>query len=591
MKKILLLALALTLPSIAAQTQFNGTLTARWNTAANWSGLAVPDTLDTCTIAAVCTVDVAARCAKLIKRNSQVFIATGQTIYSRGGIIIDSASVLNLGNRLTITSDTLKIGATVGTVTATSCTITAMGTGNILADNKGVVFKNITHGANAVVSSIGVGSTAFEGVDPLITFTNGGTLTFGASANIILRLAASASFISVLAGTPTINQNCNIIQFRIGTANSLTGTIPAISIVGTGKSITFPFLSGTQTGSVIILSSGFSHTGNVDISSNTTGSPTYNIQGITVGGIFKTGNAAASGMATTTYTGTNSFGSFDGATSNTAASVDAFGSSVINCAGNWSFGSNHTVTHVASLVNSTGNALFTSAGKSFCDLTVNNAGTGSFRNADSLYLTGDLTLTDGRDSLMFPVKCVDYTNNTTDSVFQGANNYISGAFSRAAGTKVKRTAGSTIFNGAGSQPITLNNNAIGPIVNSKASGTLAFADSGRIQKYTAGVDSLALTFTGAKGLRIDTTDTASLNGIVGKLNRYGAASGTARLYLPAVYTHSYSSWTGISVLPIDQVANNGTVVNGGGNIGFLFPATSGRRGGSRGLINGILISP
>jgi hypothetical protein len=147
--------------------------------------------------------------------------------------------------------------------------------------------------------------------------------------------------------------------------------------------------------------------------------------------------------------------------------------------------------------------------------------------------------------------------------------------------------GDIIFNGTGTQYVVLNNNHIGPIVNSKPSGVLAFADSGRVQKYTATVDSLALAFTGAKGLRIDTTDTGSLNGITGKLNRYSASSGTARLYLPAVYTHSYSSWTGISVFPVDQVANNGTVTNGGGNIGFLFPATSGRRGGSRGLrLNG-----
>jgi hypothetical protein len=103
-------------------------------------------------------------------------------------------------------------------------------------------------------------------------------------------------------------------------------------------------------------------------------------------------------------------------------------------------------------------------------------------------------------------------------------------------------------------------------------------------------DSTALVLKSGKGFKARVFDTASINGVAGKLNRYTASTSgsAARLFLPAEYTLSYASFTDITVSPA-QVAD-ATSVNGGGNTGFTFQTgTSTRRRSGLRLNTGLMI--
>jgi hypothetical protein len=431
MRKILLV-LMLAVSVLATQTQFNGTLTARWGTAGNWSGLAVPDTLDTCTIAAACTVNVAARCGKLIKRTPTVFIATGQTIYSRGGIIIDSASVLNLGNGLTLAgaSDTLHLGTGLGTVTAASCEITMNGTtAMVLDDDKSITAKSLTLGASAVVTSSGAARTDYQGTSTLLTIGNNSTYTVSQNCNYIP--TADFSIFSIGTG---VTWGGNKTQ-RILASSSCS--IPGFTYTGTGTFDISPTAASTVT-----------QTGHINIGTSTLqirvfdASCTYNTGGFNITcGPFKYGSEAG-GKAQTINCGASiiSITSFL-SSYNTAASPLNMQTSKWTCSGDWTFGSNHTITASAGqIVNITGLSKITSNGKTFPGaLTINNAAHTVDSLADSLDVAGDFTIQSGQfrqNGKPFAVHG-DYYSLSSDTSNMNATKYLYKSWTRGAGSNAK----------------------------------------------------------------------------------------------------------------------------------------------------------
>jgi hypothetical protein len=88
------------------------------------------------------------------------------------------------------------------------------------------------------------------------------------------------------------------------------------------------------------------------------------------------------------------------------------------------------------LITFTGPGTLTSNSKRFYDLTYNNAGTGVFKNADSINCTGDIIVSNGKDSIYNPVSCVDFTaSNSGDTIYLAAPLNVSGVFSTGATVK------------------------------------------------------------------------------------------------------------------------------------------------------------
>jgi len=111
-------------------------------------------------------------------------------------------------------------------------------------------------------------------------------------------------------------------------------------------------------------------------------------------------------------------------------------------------------------------------------------------------------------------------------------------------------------------------------------------------------DTASIGVKSGAALKFAAIDTGSINGKLGGINSFAAITpdSAARLHLPEVKTWSYASLTDITVSPVNQVASNGTNIDGGGNTGFLWPVTGGgsatsNRLNSRQNINGLVISP
>ena len=330
--------------------------------------------------------------------NTQVISFTTTTLSAGGNFTFDGTGTHVFGTALTMTgaSSKLHIGSTLTTPSAASCAITMnTSTAGVIDDDivNGVTINQLVLGANAVVTNSGSGSNfnALATNNPLV-FTNGGTLTL--ISPLTLGLSANGSFYSI-AGSPTIDGSTPSFQFRVA-INGVTGTIPAITVGGT---VGIRNLCST-TG----ISGTFSLAGNVSCVGNymmfaSRANATHTFNGNTFG--ITCAELQYGAYTDGTCVGTYNFGS---GTYNIASLLvmSILGvtnvnlqTSTINCSGNWTFGSNYTVTPATSIVRLTpgagATATVTSNGKHFANFRVIGNATGTVTLGDSLYADSAFT--------------------------------------------------------------------------------------------------------------------------------------------------------------------------------------------------------
>jgi hypothetical protein len=494
----------------------------------------------------------------------------------------DATGTLNLGNAVTVNgaSGTFHVGSSSGTVTATSYVLTMNGTtAMVLDDDKGITANSLTLGANAVVTNSGSATTTtFTNSGTCLTFTNGGALT--ANQNMKFYCTGTAAIFSI-TGSPTFNGTG---QIAIRASENQTVTLPAITYTGSGLwlfeeagTITFQTSTYSLGGAFNIGTATFvlrNALGGNHIIFNTNNYPmttgSFRVGAQTLTSI--TFNAGASIFNVTDFSGSNYAG---------LSTIFNMGTSQWTCTGNWTFGSNYTVTGSPIVtLNGSGAQTVTSNGKSFYDLTINNSGSNiatpvSF--ADSATLTGDLNLTDGPFLANgIGIEAVDYTYNTADSVRAGRL-WLSGNYTRAAGASKCDTSGQQINFLAGVfYTMAAANKTYAEVT---ANGPLTIDGGATITLLSYGVDGIPVSI--ASGTTLTAGSIAGIGGTPGSPDTLQGVGGAATLDLAGnqTVTWQYTAIGNIALAAGDTIiVSDGTSINLGGNTGaIIWPHVSGSR--------------
>jgi hypothetical protein len=576
MKKILFILVSF--PVIAFASRDTIIASGKWNAGTTWADGTAPGSTDTVykinngtfndTLDANYTI-VAFICNASTDgthwRNGRTLTVTG----SGNAYVDDGTGTRDLGTGLTFSgaSATAHFGSTLGAVTASSCALTMNGTtAMVIDDDKGVTFKSLTLGTNAVVTNSG-GSTTFyisDGESPL-TIVNGGTLTVNRAMDF--RLTQNGNFTNII-GSPTINGTAGI-TFRAATTNGISVNMPALNTSGAGLNIFISIgstlnLTGNISTNAILL-------GNASAVTFTFNSNNYSITGTS----FAWGGNAV---------GSTSIFNFGSSVINVTSVASTYNTGTINtnlqtstwtCTGNWTFGSNHTINPGTSIVtlNGTGAQTVTSNGKSFHDLTVNNTGTAFVSLADSL-TTNDITMTDGPfNTATYGISAVDMVHSTTDSVrFQ--NLWLTGDYTRGALATKSDTAGQHIrFSAGASHTMAAANKVYARVT---TSGPLTITEGATIATLSYGVDGIPVTI--ATGTTL-TAGTVSIGGTAGALDTLQGSGGSAGLSFAGGDirdTASYIYVANIALAAGDTLdLRDGTSIDGGGNTGAILWPSSG----------------
>lgn len=294
-------------------------------------------------------------------------------------------------------SGTMKLAATSGAVTATSCPLTLNGTNAmVLTLNKAHTFKSIELGPSAKVTSNG--TTTLSVLSSGTPLTLGTTATFTSTSAVAIGRTTSGPLYaldatSVWNGTGTIYPYANTA--------GITVTVPAVTYTGSGNFLysDSPALTGWT-----IQFTGTQNYGTAALdlyapSTGTTGTYDCNGQNFTCG-VFKNGNLAASMTTTYNYSsGTFTILSYNLViTYNSGTTNVNFMTSNWICSTGWQFPSTHTITGTAATtsVTFTGVGTTTSNGKTFPgNVVINSAGVAR-TFADKFKCDGNYTATAGR---------------------------------------------------------------------------------------------------------------------------------------------------------------------------------------------------
>lgn len=337
---------------------------------------------------------------------------TGYTATCAAGFSDDGTTgAHNYGNGISCSgaSSTFHVGSGVGTVTASSCTLTFNGTtGMIFDDDKGLLFNALVLGASAIVSvNSGQNNTRFYTTANALTMINGGRLTVDAA--LFFGISTNGSFYS-LTGSYTINGGSNL--FLHITTSSITVSLPALTYTGTGRLIVQQNNSVTdcvcnQTGN-LTLSGDYS-----PVNSNGGSTRfTYNTNGnsISCKKMWHGNNVVASSMIINWGASAISTSNYDATIYGGVGTTENFGTSAWACSGAWTNSATTTYNSETSVITITAACTFTSAGKTIYNLTHNAAGStltlsgamscntltisaGSFTTAaNNLTASGNLTL-------------------------------------------------------------------------------------------------------------------------------------------------------------------------------------------------------
>jgi hypothetical protein len=296
----------------------------------------------------------------------------------------------NYGNGITLNgaSAALTIATTGSTITATSCALIFNGTtACTLTDNRGVSYKSLTLGVNAILTCNGSGSIGLQSTTTVLTLNNGSTLTNNQTINFACQ--SSQTVFSLGVGYTWNGSG----QYNYSGAGSIIITIPAMTYTGTAA-----FVWGMAANCTINLSGHVVAGGRWTLSQFNAG-VTFNTANfnlscarLTLGSSSVTATASSFNFGSSTIVTTNLVAT-DAVYTTGGTNID-LSSSVWTCTSDWGFGAHWTVTAGTSIVNfTTNNATITSAGKAFNSVIFNGSGK-TYTLADPMF-TNTYTLTAG----------------------------------------------------------------------------------------------------------------------------------------------------------------------------------------------------
>lgn len=367
----------------------------KWSNDANWSTATKPGSTDTAIFDATGgskapTIDVSPSIAavRITSAYTRAWSLSGRTLTVSNGFSDDGITgAHNYGNGITCNgaSSTFHTNST-GTNTASSCDLVLNGTtGMILDIDATCLFKSVQLGASAVVTYTGSSGNEVSGG---LVLGNNCTFTNNASFRLVCNSATP-----ITIGTGVTLNGTGAMWFRTGSATAIT--LPAMTFTGTVQVLNYKGVAGAF---AITLGGALGMNGALtNRCQDATGAMSLTTGNYPItAAAFTTGNQTASASFMSRYgSSVVTISSYDGATYNTASTIDSFQTSTWSCGGNWTHGSNHTVVPGTYAVTFTGAATILTNAKPFYDITF-NAGAGVKDSiADSL-ICHNLTLTTGK---------------------------------------------------------------------------------------------------------------------------------------------------------------------------------------------------
>jgi hypothetical protein len=307
------------------------------------------------------------------------------TSTNSGGLVFNGTGTTTFGVAVTLTgaNSVFRIGHGAPRVNPSGL-ININNTGIIL-DVEQTLYSwgSLTVGANdSVTASTSVNISSPN--TPLV-LGNGASLTVATTGGINFYRTTSGDFFSLGTGySITANNSISFWPY----ANSITVNIPTLTIGGSGGSIYFENIGSTAFTGMNIKFTGLQNYGTHPVyfaTTNATTQLTINLNGqvFSSGALYVDPTVVPSsgylhvnyGSSTASSVGAISVASYSDNNHNFAA-TENFGNSQWNVAGNWTFGSNHTVVASTSQVTFTNTATIHNYGKSFHDVAINDAGSG-----------------------------------------------------------------------------------------------------------------------------------------------------------------------------------------------------------------------
>ena len=323
------------------------------NLATNYSGAGALLTTDdlvfnnTSVINAIATNNLDVGSVTIASTFSGQWSVSGRTLtvenntgFSDSGI----TSTHNYGNGITLNGASAVFTVTngVATINSNSCILTFNGTaGCTYTDGKGLTISGLVLGNSAILTNSSTAVTTVNGSG--IPLTLGTSATYTNNYVTYFFCQTSTALHSIGAGS-TVNGNASIIFGP--NASSISMTFPAFTFTGTGAVFFQP--NGARTGWSITLTGAFSATSttvfHLNLGASASGTIDFSTFGITANELRAGSNGAGGTLTVNFGSGSHSISTFNGTTYNTGTTNNNFQTCSITCSGNWTFGSNHTVT-------------------------------------------------------------------------------------------------------------------------------------------------------------------------------------------------------------------------------------------------------
>lgn len=337
---------------------------------------------------AIATASISCNSVTITSAFNRVWNISGQTLTCAQGFSDDGITgAHNYGNGITCNgaSATFHVGSGVGTITASSCTVTMNGTtAMVLDDDKGINMLKFVVGAGAICVSSGSATTLVTSTTTVFTIGANASMTWNRAMTWNLNGAGTFDVYTVGVGA-TLSQSASITVNANG--NGLTAQLPAITVGGASGYLIFSSASNNQTYSITGAISAYG----LNFAKTAAGTTTFNTGNNSLtagGGGLAIGSNSAPGTVTFNAGSSTISTAVYSATFNVGTTNINWQTASITCTGSWTTGSNHTTNWGTALITFTGTgaSVYTSAGKGAYDIVVNNASKAfSFADAISLH--------------------------------------------------------------------------------------------------------------------------------------------------------------------------------------------------------------
>jgi hypothetical protein len=344
-----------------------------WSVGGNWNGGIVPSTNDIAVFSTVygsgnITIDQNVVCSGIIVSGNYNgnMTAAGYGYYLYGDYVDDGTGTRTLGSGIILNgaSSTLHLGSTLGTVTATSCTLTMnTATSGVIDVDKATTFMSIVIGASAIATSSGAAKITYQSATTLLTI--GANATYTVNFQTDYKATAAQQLWSLGAGC---TWNGTGRQDWVGSTNNAVPancSIPATSYTGTGIFLIrpgnpFEINGNISYGGALYLVDGIAAAFTVNTNNYNITCGAFNLGGGNATSVYNFGSSAITCTSLAPPTSVNA--------------ILNMSTSTWTCSGNWTFGSNQIVDPGTSTVNITNTSTITSASKSFYNLNLNAPG-------------------------------------------------------------------------------------------------------------------------------------------------------------------------------------------------------------------------